>query len=123
MYTELRAILVATNRLPYTEMEARQVDEYIAMNRRKGLSTRVIPEDMGTSLASGILMINAPELMSDFLFIKINGGRGLFGGQKSSYLYYVGQSAMDSWMPGGSAKMLLIAVTGINNIYRSQGML
>lgn len=123
----LKEILSATLRLPYTAADTQAVANYLTFNLNKGLDTQLNPwwtENSDVYLREGCLIISSPiQLVHDFVFIKLNAGKGLFGGQKSAYGSYLGSVDNDSFTPGTTFKLFGIALTSINNIYRGVGYL
>jgi hypothetical protein len=103
-------------------------------NQSKGLDT-CFSEAMYDGAASkeegiqrhideGVLLVSSPVLLdTDFVFVKGDAGKGLFGGQKAVFHYYIGSIGLNEFQPGATFKMWGLLVTGINNIYRNQGFL
>ncbi|MGY0505418.1 hypothetical protein [Luteimonas sp. e5] len=68
---------------------------------------------------NGCIVLTCPFLETDFVFLKLDAGRGLFGGQKYRVMSYVGTVDLDELMPGSTFKSFAIALTAINNIHRN----
>jgi hypothetical protein len=125
MSATLEQVFRATNRLSYTEAEVRFAIEFVKQNRAKGLLTS-IHRSMGEQPRPhdhGIFVIEAADLATDFIFVKIDAGRGLLGGQKARFLSYLGQVRDDVFDAGPSFGTFGLALTNINNIYRALGLL
>ena len=75
------------------------------------------------TLSKGYLVLTAPQLQVRFLFVKVYGGKGIFWGKKIHYAAYQQDYDEEIWMPLGNFKIWGLAVTGINNIFRSAGLL
>ena len=74
-------------------------------------------------LEDGLLMLELPALNMGMLYVKIHAGKGLFGGEKNTYnVYFDDTNTGDIWSPGPVFKSYLLAITGINNIFRSEGL-
>ena len=74
-------------------------------------------------LSKGYLVLTAPQLQVRFLYVKVYGGKGMFWGKKIHYAAYQQDYDENTWTPLGNFKIWVLAVTGINNIFRSQGLL
>jgi hypothetical protein len=59
----------------------------------------------------------------DFLFLKVDAGRGFFGGQKSRIQVFLGSPHEDLWTPASPFGFLTLALTPVNNVYRYEGLL
>jgi hypothetical protein len=75
------------------------------------------------TLSKGYLILTAPQLQVRFLFVKVYGGKGIFWGKKIHYAAYQQRYDENIWTPLGNFKIWGLAVTGINNIFRSEGLL
>jgi hypothetical protein len=71
----------------------------------------------------GLMLLHSPhQLESAFLFVKLDAGRGLLGGQKAVFASYIASDLdADAWAPGAVFKMWAMAVTSIGNLYRHEG--
>jgi hypothetical protein len=74
-------------------------------------------------LSKGYLVLTAPQLQVRFLYVKVYGGKGMFWGKKIHYAVYQQDYNEKIWTPLGNFKIWGLAVTGINNIFRSEGLL
>lgn len=126
-YISLTDIHNATVRLPYTESDLQLVANYLANNQSKKLDTQlnamweIFADDF---IKDGVIVISSPsQIERDFVFVKLNAGKGLFGGQKTLYGSYLGSVHEDKFLPSTTFKFLGVALTSINNIYRSIGLL
>lgn len=70
----------------------------------------------------GFIAFKAADLDTDFVFVKQNAGRGLFGGQKSRVMTYVGSITENELMPSTLFKNVAMAMASVNAVYRSQGL-
>jgi hypothetical protein len=75
------------------------------------------------TLSKGYLVLTAPQLQVRFLYVKVYGGKGMFWGKKIHYSAYQQDYDEKIWTPLGNFKIWGLAVTGINNIFRSKGLL
>ena len=124
-YSPFDSFIGTTNRLPISETEARQLITFVKTNDKHGLTVRLHDAFAGDILGrfeQGIVLLTSPVLDSDFLFLKIDDGRGLFGGQKHRYLSGIGSYNRDAFMPGASFGNLAFALTSINNLFRAEGL-
>lgn len=125
-YTSFEKIMESTNRLPFNNLDGGLLIAYLKRSARKGLDIRVHQCMKGTvqeAFADGIMALTSTTLDVDFVFVKINGGKGLFGGQKSNILSFVGQVELNELMPGTSFKNFMMALSSINNVFRGEGLL
>ncbi len=120
-HVSLEAIIDATNRIAFTNSDTRAIIDYIKMSNSKGYDISVHTRLQGSvkeALQDGFIMLQSYSLDMDFVFINANGGKGLLGGQKRSVLSFVGSAENDQFLAGTTFKILAIALTSINNIYR-----
>lgn len=75
------------------------------------------------TLSKGYLVLTAPQLQVRFLYVKVYGGKGVLWGKKIHYAAYQQHYDEKIWTPLGNFKIWGLAVTGINNIFRSEGLL
>ena len=78
---------------------------------------------LGTMGLDGYLTLIAPQLGIRLLYVKVYGGKGIFWGKKIHYIVYQQDYDENVWTPIGTFKFWSQAVTGINNIFRSEGLL
>ncbi len=124
-YSPIEMILKTTQRLPIGKSELETVLAQMKRNAKHGLPILFHPlmETTGIEgLADGVLMLTSPLLGRDFLFVKINGGQGLFGRQKHKILSYIGSVEDDGFMAGTVFRSIAVAITSINNIFRAEGL-
>ena len=122
----LEDIAKTTKRIPFTNSEIEFAIILIKKNQAKGLRTTIHPDftsDAKEYLREGMFFISLEDANTDILFVKEDAGKGLLGGQKSTFSYYLGNVYRDTFQPGGTKKSWSIAITSINNIYRGIGML
>lgn len=123
-YTSFDNFLSTTNRLPITTKEAEQFIAFAKTNEKHGLTVRLhdaFQGELQDAFNRGILLLTSPVLQADFLFLKIDAGRGLLGGQKHRYQSAIGCYNEDSFTPGATFRNLPIALTSINNLFRAEG--
>lgn len=123
-FIQLSDIRKATSRCSYTASELDMLVNYLEGNHRKGLDTALSALCNEDTAKDGILIISSPDqLGTDILLVKLNAGKGLFGGQKATYGFYLGMVRYDFYQPGATYKSFPVALTSINNIYRATGQL
>jgi hypothetical protein len=107
-------------------MDAHILVDYIETARRNGLDIRlrVTSEDEAREmLDEGIAVLSSDDLGATFAFVKLDGGKGIFGGQKGNFLSYVDSMLSGYFTAGPSFRSFVVALTSINNIYRAAGLL
>jgi hypothetical protein len=120
-YTTLKKIMESTNRLPYTKLERDQVQEYLTICAKKKRDLTMETTHI-SDWSDGLFALESKELDTKFIYIKINAGTGIFGGQKSSVLWFIGAFEDDEILPGPAFNSILRGVTAIGNLYRAKGM-
>jgi len=123
-YTSFNSYLETTNRLSISIPEAETAIMFMRTNDKHGLTVRLhdtFKDHIRSVLDDGILLLTSPILDCDFLFLKIDNGKGLFGRQRSRYLSAIGSYNDDALMPGATFRNIAIALTSINNVFRDQG--
>jgi len=120
-HVTLEAALSTTRRVPYDERDFSMLRAY--KDSVKGTNRDlVLHHSMGGVLQqaaeSGYLLFSCPFLETDFVFFKLDAGRGLFGGQKSRFMSYVGTIDLDELMPGTTFGSFAAALASLNNIHR-----
>ncbi|NKM65331.1 hypothetical protein GFL58_30920 [Rhizobium leguminosarum bv. viciae] len=123
-------IVRVTPRIPFTKTELEMAIGHVKDRRAKGhdlhtghptIASR--GKDMVEAAEEGCFFYHSPEqLNAAWLFVKLNAGKGLLGGQKSVYASYFATDLLsDSWTAGPVFKMWAMAITSIGNIYRGYG--
>lgn len=88
---------------------------------------RSIHEDkgklLGTMMLDGYLTLTCPQIGINLLYVKVYGGKGMLWGKKIYYTVYQQDYDEKKWTPLGTFKLWRLATTGINNIFRSEGLL
>jgi hypothetical protein len=74
-------------------------------------------------MSEGYLILVAPQIGIRILYVKVYGGKGMLWGKKIHYAVYQQDYDEKTWTPLGTFKIWGLAVTGINNIFRSEGLL
>ena len=74
-------------------------------------------------MSDGYITLTAPQLGIRILYVKVYGGKGMLWGKKIHYAVYQQDYDEKTWTPLGTFKIWALAVTGINNIFRSEGLL
>jgi hypothetical protein len=74
-------------------------------------------------LSKGYFVLTAPQLQVRFLYVKVYGGKGMLWGKKIHYAVYQQHYDENIYTPLGNFKIWGLAVTGINNLFRSEGLL
>ena len=78
---------------------------------------------LGQMMGDGYITLTAPQIGIRILYVKVYGGKGMLWGKKIHYAVYQQDYDEKTWTPLGTFKIWGLAVTGINNIFRSQGLL
>ena len=78
---------------------------------------------LGQMMSDGYITLTAPQIGIRILYVKVYGGKGMLWGKKIHYAVYQQDYDEKTWTPLGTFKIWGLAVTGINNIFRSQGLL
>jgi hypothetical protein len=120
-HVTLQAALSTTKRVPYSERDFSMLRAYKESVRDSNRDL-VLHHSMGGALQeaarNGYILLTCPLLDTDFAFLKLDAGRGLFGGQKSRVMSYVGTIDLDELMPGTTFANFAFALSSINNIHR-----
>ena len=119
-------ILKTTVRLPFTDQELKIFIDATKRRHSNGHDLRfgdgVLLTDKNEFLAAtkdGLCFSFSPkQLEVRFLFVKCDGGKGLWGGQKAVYNSYLQHFHEDTWAIGAVFKLWAIAATSIGNVYR-----
>lgn len=123
-YTTFQAVLESTRRVPFNGLDLEMLKAYksaVAGTPRDVLLHHSLKDEVKEALAEGFIVLQCPRLETDFTFVKIDAGRGLFGGQKHRVSCYVGVFDNNELMPGSTYRNLAIGLSAINNIHRSVG--
>ena len=78
---------------------------------------------LGQMMSDGYITLTAPQIGIRILYVKVYGGKGMLWGKKIHYAVYQQDYDEKTWTPFGTFKIWGLAVTGINNIFRSEGLL
>ena len=78
---------------------------------------------LGTMMLDGYLTLTCPQIGINLLYVKVFGGKGILWGKKIHYAVYQQDYDEKNWTPLGNFKSWGLATTGINNIFRSEGIL
>ena len=78
---------------------------------------------LGQMMSDGYITLTAPQIGIRILYVKVYGGKGMLWGKKIHYTVYQQDYDEKTWTPLGTFKIWALAVTGINNIFRSEGLL
>ena len=78
---------------------------------------------LGQMMSDGYITLTAPQIGIRILYVKVYGGKGMLWGKKIHYAVYQQDYDEKTWTPLGTFKIWGLAVTGINNIFRSEGLL
>lgn len=124
----LDEIVRTSNRLPFTEGHIQSLLTTVKKQNEKGLLVRLhpqftaSPEEAIEGMRDGIFVLTCPQIQSDFVFTCESAGKGLFGGQKRAFKVFIGDLEQDDFSAATSFKSFAIAITSINNIFRSEGL-
>lgn len=123
-------VIEASPAVPFSEKELRLAMDNVNLRRSKGSDLQfghpVYIFDTGEVVKSAqegrIFMRSDTQLLSGFLFLKLNAGQTLFGKQKAVYASYIEPVlGVGEWTAGPVFKSWLTAITSIGNIYRANG--
>ena len=89
----------------------------------KKSSGEIRGELLESLMSEGYLTLTAPQIELRLLYVKVYGGKGMFWGKKIHYAIYQQDYDENVWTPLGTFKFWSQAVTEINNIFRSEGLL
>ena len=78
---------------------------------------------LGKMMQQGYLTLTAPQIGVRFLYLKVFAGKGMLWGKKIHFTVYQQDYDEKNWTPLGTFKIWGLAVTGVNNIFRSEGLL
>ena len=78
---------------------------------------------LGKMMGDGYITLTCPQIGIRLLYVKVYGGKGMLWGKKILYSVYQQDYDEKKWTPLGTFKSWGLAVTGINNIFRSEGLL
>ena len=78
---------------------------------------------LGKMMEQGYLTLTAPQIGVRFLYLKVFAGKGMLWGKKIHFTVYQQDYDEKNWTPLGTFKIWGLAVTGVNNIFRSEGLL
>ena len=124
-YASLESIMTASNRLHFSQADGQYLLSTLKGFMQSGRRINFHPTMAGSvkeAFDEGFIALKAADLDTDFVFIKQNAGRGLFGGQKSRVMTYVGSLEHDELMPSTLCKNVIMAMAAVNAVYRSQGL-
>ena len=116
--------------LPFEVGDMRQFREYLQSAHRNGMDVNIHPsvlaagkDEMTEVLRDGLLMLRASEIDLDLAIVKTSQGQSWLGGNKVRFVVFAGSIDRDELVMGDTFRMLAMALTGINNIYRQRGLL
>lgn len=124
-YASLESIMVASKRTHFTQADGEYLLSIIKKSAQTGRNLNLHPIMQGAvkeAFDDGMIALKAADLDADFLLVKLNAGRGLFGGVKSRVMAYVGSVEDDRLMPSVLSKNLIMATASINAAYKNQGL-
>lgn len=125
-YATLENILASTRRIPFVNEDGLLLRDYLGVAARNGLDVKLDvyrEDDLKEMFREGVIVLKSLHLQRRFLFVKADAGRGFFGGQKTNVLSYLGDFVGGGYAPGPILRSLAVALTSINNAYRSSGFL
>ena len=73
-------------------------------------------------LEDGLMMFSLSYINISMLYVKIHAGKGFFGEKNTYNIYFDDTNTGESWTPGPVFKSYLLAITGLNNIFRAEGL-
>jgi len=130
----LKEILKVHMREPFSDAEFHTLFGNMKRLKKNGCDllwtediTKSIQKDkgklLGEMMGDGYLTLIAPQIGIKLLYVKVYGGKGMLWGKKIHYTVYQQDYDEKKWTPLGTFKLWGLAVTGVNNIFRSQGLL
>lgn len=122
-YTTMESLITSSSRLPFTADDAKYVLSTIKKFHAHGFDLLFHPSFTGSAqehLNEGLLILTSESLQSDFGFLKVNAGRGFFGGQKYKIQAFVGSVFQDQVMPVRIFANLVTALASVHSIYRTR---
>ena len=130
----LKEILKVNMREPFSDSEFHTLFGNMKRLKKNGCDllwseeiTRSLRDDkgklLGTMMLDGYITLTCPQIGINLLYIKVYGGKGMLWGKKIFYSVYQQDFDEKKWTPLGIFKSWGLAVTGINNIFRSEGLL
>ena len=122
-YTTLDSIMSSSNRVHFSQGDGQHMIALLKKFAQMGRRLNLHPIMMGSveeAFNDGLIVLRAEDLETDFAFVKVSAGKGLFGGEKARVMTYVGQVSDDELMPSTLFKNLATALTSVHAVYRSQ---
>ena len=118
---DLEEVLNTTMRESFTEgeMHITQQNCFDKLTRKYNC---IVSPGKPSDPDDGYLILELPQIDLRLLYIKVFGGRGFFG-KKIHYAAYLQHFDEQHWSPSGTFKYWTLAMTGINNIFRHEGLL
>ena len=132
--SSLKEILKVHMREPFSDPEFQTLFGNMKRLKKNGCAllwseeiTHSIHKDkgklLGKMMLDGYLTLTCPQIGINLLYVKVYGGKGMLWGKKIHYAVYQQDFDEKNWTPLGTFKSWGLAVTGINNIFRSEGIL
>jgi hypothetical protein len=121
------AIIMSTSRVPYSHRDMQAITDHFRRCRTNGLDLFLegspSDEQVTEIVLDGLLPLQSRDLETDFLFVNVNAGRGIFGGQKTRIATFTSDIYRGEYFPGPVLGGIVRALVGINNLYRGAGLL
>lgn len=121
----IETVLDTTRRVPFGAMDRHALITFLqgARDRQLDLTLDGSFEHAEKTLADGFVMLVAPSLAAQFVFINADAGKGWLGRQKCNVLTYKSDLDELEYFAGPVLPSLLRAMVGVNNLYRDAGLL
>lgn len=120
-YTSTDAIFASLARVPFERSDLEVLRAYkdgVAGTSRDITFHPWMAGELAEAAREGFFVLQVPAMEADVLFVKVDAGRGFFGGRKQRVACYIG-AYPDELMPAPLFNSLAAALAGLNNIQRS----
>jgi len=129
----LKEILKVHIKEPYTQSDLKFIETHFGRLDKKNciitydekVSKGLAKNDnslLVKMMEDGYLIFELPQLEFRLLYVKVFGGKGLFG-KKIHYSIYLQEFDEKTWTPISTQKTLTIAISSIGNFFRQEGLL
>lgn len=113
----------ATRRRSFNQDELALVKTYLDRSNEKGYDVRFHRKFLSeATLADGMIVLESPLMLStQILYVKVDAGRGLFGGVKTKIQTFIGSLEHDEFQAGFIFDSFITALVRFNKVYEDQG--
>ena len=111
--------------IPYSYISLGLYHEHIKILSRNNLDLTTASSwtPIEEYMKEGFVILHSSTLGMYFIFANVDAGKGFFGGQKTKIATYISRDDGKTFEAGPILSSLIIALTGVNNIYREAGIL